>query len=94
MKHLQTTDEPALRTAVIEAMISVGALTAEQGQEYAGSGEDFSFESLVLDSLGVMDFCNAIEAKLGIVVEPSDVLENASYHDLVSLLEKRASNGI
>ena len=85
-------DEPALRTAVIDAMIAVGALTSEQGHEYASSGEDFSFQSLVLDSLGVMDFCNELEAKLGMAIEPSDILENANCHGLVSFLGKRASN--
>jgi acyl carrier protein len=60
----------------------VGLTNAERGQV----AEDIDFADLAADSLAVMDLCVALEERYDLIIEPADVMRQATLRKLARFI--------
>lgn len=51
--------------------------------------EDIIFADLKTDSLGLMDFCVALEDRYEFIIEPADVMQQATLSNLARFIANR-----
>jgi acyl carrier protein len=71
--------------------LELRGILAELGLIEAGTNEaeDISFADLKLDSLTLMDMCVHLEAQYDFIIEPADVIKQASVRNLAHYVASR-----
>lgn len=77
-------------TAIIDAL---NGILAADGKSAAP--ETNLFEAGVIDSLGMLDMVEAVEAQFGLAIDQSDItMDNfASLEKIISLIERKRAGG-
>ena len=79
-----------LRAQVVEILHGIGELTDEQAATLgADPARDLDFGQLTFDSLNVLGFCLDLETKLGVVLNPDELVEIPSLKALETVLRER-----
>jgi acyl carrier protein len=71
-----------IETELRDIFNELGLINAERSQ----LAEDIVFADLKADSLAVMDLCVALEDRYGVVIEPAEVMQQATLRNLARFI--------
>ena len=71
------------QSELIEILAELGLVGADVGTQ------DIVFADLDADSLALMDLCVALEERYDFVIEPADVMKQATVQNLARFIEEK-----